>query len=232
VLDDEELPGSAFRVAYILAEHVNYNIEGEKRGSAWTTVELIAKRTKLSVRHVHKCIKALEDRGHFTVKHRRRMGNRYVPILPDDPTAIVNHCSLSEHNETVAKSVPHDNNKCTTEPLIVNPSSHHPLKSSDNPLTMANAEFDEAKENDKAQLLLSDRRGPTAPQRMDVAKLVARINLTMHGNDLYDKSVMVDPELPGAVAFMLGEDGDYSSTNILAIMDKLANTAKIPRWSK
>lgn len=94
---DHRLPGSALRVALVVADHMN-----RKTGDAWPGQGRIAELCGLSRTGVRKAISMLEERGHLLVEagRGRRLTSRYRWKLDNQETARNDHTSdpFSEEN--------------------------------------------------------------------------------------------------------------------------------------
>lgn len=66
VLADRELPLNAFRLAFVIAQHVN-----RQSGKAWPGIKTMATLTGLTDRSVSRLAGALEERGHLTIDVNR-----------------------------------------------------------------------------------------------------------------------------------------------------------------
>lgn len=79
VVNDPELPGSAFKVGYVISQHIN-----EETGEAWPGLDTIAEKIGMSEGTAFAGVRSLSARGHLHVTPGRRgsgYSNRYRLIV-------------------------------------------------------------------------------------------------------------------------------------------------------
>ena len=64
VWDNAEVEGASLLVLLALADYANEN------GICWPAVETLARKTRVSERHVHRILSALESRGYIIIGSR------------------------------------------------------------------------------------------------------------------------------------------------------------------
>jgi DNA-binding MarR family transcriptional regulator len=81
---DHDLPPAAFKVAYVIGQHVN-----RQSGEAWPSTDSIAHRAGLAQSTVRSMVDRLEESGHLAVDYGSRgHPNKYRPITKDQVAFI------------------------------------------------------------------------------------------------------------------------------------------------
>lgn len=128
VVNDPGVAGSAFKVGYVIAQHIN-----EKTGEAWPGLDTIAEKIAMSEGTAFAGVRSLSARGHLHVTHGRRgsgHSNRYRLIVKPEGKAQWPKLSKSrkaqatEFSSSVAKAQPSDEKaqpaKQKTQPAEMN----------------------------------------------------------------------------------------------------------------
>lgn len=87
VVADRGLPASAFKVAYVIGQHVNW-----QSGEAWPSTHTIAGRAKLAQSSVRDKVERLHQRGHLEVtwgSRGRGHPNKYRLIIIERTSAVL-----------------------------------------------------------------------------------------------------------------------------------------------